>query len=94
MFQKLSQVGIPNLAQIVFSYYETDYIHYFGFIYYDVVTMATNLAQDNPYPHIRLTIVLCLTVKGWSKHLTSHMSWFQAYISEQTTWLKWLTPKI
>ena len=64
MFQKRSQVGIPNLAQIVFNYYQMDYKRYFVFIYYAVVTMVTNLAQDNPYPHSRLTIVLCLTVKG------------------------------
>ena len=47
------------MAQIVFNYYQMDYKRYFGFIYYDVVSMATNVAQDNPYPHIRLTIVLC-----------------------------------
>ena len=28
--------------------------------------------------------MLCLTVKWWSKHLTSHFSLFQAQISEQT----------
>ena len=67
MSQKLFQVGIPNFAQIVLSYHQTNYKCYFGFIYYDVVTMATNVAQDNPYPHIRFTIVFCLTVKGWSK---------------------------
>ena len=40
----LFQVGIPNLAQIVFNYYQMDYKCYFGFIHYDVVTMATNVA--------------------------------------------------
>ena len=64
MSQKLFEVGIPNLTQIVFNYYQMNYKCYFGFIYYDVVTMATNVAKDNPYPHIRLTIVMCLTVKG------------------------------
>ena len=64
MSQKCLQVDIPNLAQIVFNYYQTDYKCYFGFIYYDMVTMATNVAKDSPYPHIRLTIVMCLTVKG------------------------------
>ena len=44
MSQKLFQVGIPNLAQIVFKYYQMDYKCYFGFIYYDVVTMVTNVA--------------------------------------------------
>ena len=44
MFQKIFQVGIPNLAEIVFNYYRMDYKCYFGFIYYDVVTMATNVA--------------------------------------------------
>ena len=47
-----------------------DYKCYFGFIYYDVVTMATKVAQDNPYPQIRFTIMFSLTVKVWSKHLT------------------------
>ena len=70
MSQKLFQVWIPNLAQIVLSYYQIYYKYYYGFVYYDVVTMTTNVAQDNPYPHIRFTIVFCLTVKGWSKHLT------------------------
>ena len=44
MSQKLFQVGIPNLVQIVFNYYHMDYKCYFGFIHYDVVTMATNMA--------------------------------------------------
>ena len=44
MSQKLFQVGIPNLAQIVFKYYQMDCKCYFGFIYCDVVTMATNVA--------------------------------------------------
>ena len=44
MSQKLFQVDIPNLAQIVYNYYQIDYKYYFGFIYYDVVTMATNVA--------------------------------------------------
>ena len=88
MSQKLFKVGIPNLDQIVFNYYQMDYKCYFGFIYYNLVTMATNLAQDNPYPHIRFTIMFCLTVKGWSKHLTSHMPLFQAHISEHTTRIK------
>ena len=44
MSLKLFQVGIPNLAQIVFNYYYMDYKYYFGFIYYDMVTMATNVA--------------------------------------------------
>ena len=52
MSQKLFQVGISNLSQIVFNYYQMNYKCYFGFIYYDVVTMVTNMAQDNPYPHI------------------------------------------
>ena len=64
MSQKLFQVGIPNLAQIEFNYYQMDYRCYFGFIYHYVVTMATNVTYDNPYPHIRLTMVMCLTVKG------------------------------
>ena len=51
--------------------------------------MATNMAYDNPYPHIRLTIVLCLIVKGWSKHLTCNLPLFQAQISEQTTLIKY-----
>ena len=38
-----------------------NYKCYFGFIYYDVATMTTNGAQDNPYPHIRFTIVFCLS---------------------------------
>ena len=59
MFQKISQVGIPNLAQIIFNYYQMDYKRYSDCIYYDVVSMATNVSQDNPYPYIRLTIVLC-----------------------------------
>ena len=63
-----------------------NYKCYFGFIYYDVVTMAANVAQDNPYPHIPFTIVFCLTVKGRSKHqYLSNMPLFQAHISEQTT---------
>ena len=57
MSQKLFQVRIPNLAQIVFNYYQMNYKCYFSFIYYDVVTMATNVAQYNPYPHIRFTMV-------------------------------------
>ena len=65
-----------------------DYKCYFGFMHYDVVTMATNMAEDNPYPHIGLTIVLWLTVKGWSKHLTSPLPLFQAQISKQTTLIK------
>ena len=44
MSQKLFQVGIPNLAEIVFNYYQMDYKCYFGFMYHDVVTMATNVA--------------------------------------------------
>ena len=46
MSQKLFQVGIPNLAQVVFKYYQMDYKCYFGFgfIHHDVVTMATNVA--------------------------------------------------
>ena len=44
MSQKLFQVGIPNLAQIVFNYYQMEYKCYFGFIYYGVVAMATNMA--------------------------------------------------
>ena len=44
MSQKLFQVDIPNLADIVFNYHQMDYKCYFGFIYYDVVTMATNVA--------------------------------------------------
>ena len=44
MSQKVVQVGIPNLAQIVFNYYQMDYKCYFGIIYYDVVTMTTNMA--------------------------------------------------
>ena len=67
----LFQVCIPNWVQIVFSHYQMNYKCYFGFIYHDVVTMAANVAQDNPYPHIPFTIVFCLTVKGRSKHLTS-----------------------
>ena len=70
MSQKLFQVRIPNLAQIVFNYYQMNYKCYLGFIYYDVLTMATNVAQYNPYPHIRITTVFCLPVKGWSKHST------------------------
>ena len=42
MSQKVVQVGIPNLAQIVFNYYQMDNKCYFGFKYYDVVTMTTN----------------------------------------------------
>ena len=42
--QKPIQVAIPNLAEIIFNYYQMDYKNYFGFIYYDVVTMATNMA--------------------------------------------------
>ena len=44
MSQKILQVGIPNLAQIVLNYYHMDYKCYFGFIHHDVVTMATNVA--------------------------------------------------
>ena len=44
MSQNLFQVGIPNLDQIVFNCYQMDCKCYFGFIYYDVVTMATNMA--------------------------------------------------
>ena len=70
MSQKFFQVRISNLAQIVFNYYQMNYKCYFSFMYYDVVTMATNVAQYNPYPHIRFTIVFCVPVKGWSKHST------------------------
>ena len=35
----------------------------FGFTYYDVVTMATNMTEDNPYPHIRLNMLLRLSAK-------------------------------
>ena len=61
---------------------------YFGFIHYDVVTMATNMAYDNPYPHIGFTIMLCLTAKGWSKHSTSPLPLFQAQITKQSTLIK------
>ena len=44
MSQQLFQVGIPNVAEIVLNYYQMDYKCYFGFICYDVVTMATNIA--------------------------------------------------
>ena len=44
MSQKLCQVGMPNLVQIIFNYYHMDYKCHFGFIHYDVVTMATNMA--------------------------------------------------
>ena len=44
MYQQIFQVGISNLAQIVFNYYHIDYECYFGFIYYDVITMTTNMA--------------------------------------------------
>ena len=44
MSQKLFQVGMPNLIQIVLNYYYMDYKCYFGFIHYDVVTMAANMA--------------------------------------------------
>ena len=42
--KKPIQVGIPNSAEIIFNYYQMDYKCYFGFMYYDVVTMATNMA--------------------------------------------------
>ena len=44
IFQKPIQVGIPNSVEIIFNYYQMDYKCYFGFIYNDVVTMATNMA--------------------------------------------------
>ena len=44
MSQNVFQVGIPNLAEIVFNYYQMVYKYYFGFIYYDVITMPTNMA--------------------------------------------------
>ena len=68
MSRNVFQVDIPTLAEIVFNHYQMNYKCYFGFMCYDVITMTTNMGQYNPYPHIRLTIVLCLTVKGWSKH--------------------------
>ena len=42
--QNVFQVGIPSWAEIVFNYNQMEYKCYFGFIYYDVITMTTNIA--------------------------------------------------
>ena len=38
-----------------------------------------------PLPPYSLDHTVVFTVKGWSKHLTSHIPLFQAHITEQTT---------
>ena len=46
------------MVQIILNKYPRHHKCYFGFIYYDVVTMATIMTKDNPYPNIRFNSVV------------------------------------
>ena len=56
----------------------------FDFTYYDGVTMATNITEDIPYPHIRWNKQLCFT----AKEMVRTFKMLFAIISSTNFWTK------